>query len=57
MKLLKKWRDAAYNENMDRNQLAQLWDEYFARETDIYAELLKNPDEVVTGTVQELADK
>ena len=57
MKLLKKWRDAAYNENMDRNQLAQLWDEYFARETDIYAELLKNPDEVVKGTVQELADK
>ena len=57
MKLLKQWRDAAYNENMDRNQLAQLWDEYFARETDIYAELLKNPDEVVTGTVQELADK
>ena len=57
MKLLKQWRDAAYNENMDRNQLAQLWDEYFARETEIYAELLKNPDEVVTGTVQELADK
>ena len=57
MKLLKQRRDAAYNENMDRNQLAQLWDEYFARETDIYAELLKNPDEVVTGTVQELADK
>ena len=30
---------------------------YFEAETEIYASLLKNPDEVVTGTVKELADK
>ena len=30
---------------------------YFTKEKDIYAELLKNPDELVRGTVKELAEK
>ena len=29
----------------------------FEKEKEIYAQLLKNPDEVVTGTVKELAEK
>lgn len=57
MALLKKWRDMAYSEKANKGDLQRLWAEYFQREKDIYAELLKNPDEEVKGTVKELADK
>ena len=57
MALLEQWRKTAYSETADKQMLQKLWNEYFLKEKDIYAELLKNPDEVVTGTVKELADK
>ena len=57
MTLLEEWRAAAYNENTAQDKLQQLWAAYFQQEKDIYAQLLKNPDEVVTGTVKELAEK
>ena len=57
MALLKQWRDMAYSETANKGDLQRLWTEYFQKEKDIYAELLKNPDEVVKGTVKELADK
>lgn len=57
MALLKKWRDVAYNENANKGDLQRFWNVYFETERDIYATLLKNPDEVVSGTVKELADK
>ena len=57
MALLEQWREIAYNENTSREKLQQLWGAYFMEEKDIYAKLLKNPDEVVKGTVKELADK
>lgn len=57
MALLEKWREIAYNESADKNELQQLWKDYFQEEKEIYAELLKNPDQVVKGTVKELADK
>lgn len=57
MALLKKWRDVAYSETTDKGELQRLWTDYFQKEKDIYAELLKNPDEEVIGTVQELAEK
>ena len=57
MTLLKKWRDMAYSETANKGDLQRLWTDYFQKEKDIYAELLKNPDEVVTGTVKELAEK
>lgn len=57
MSLLDKWRKAAYNENEDSRTLKALWDDYFQKEKTIYQKLLKNPDEVVTGTVAELAKK
>ena len=57
MALLKKWRDMAYSETANRGDLQRLWDRYFEDEKGIYAKLLKNPDEVVTGTVKELAEK
>ena len=40
-----------------QGDLQRLWAEYFQKEKDIYAELLKNPEEVVSGTVKELAEK
>lgn len=57
MGLLKKWRDTAYSETANKGDLQRLWATYFEAEKEIYATLLKNPDEVVKGTVQELADK
>lgn len=57
MALLKKWRDMAYSETANKGDLQRLWAEYFQKEKDIYAELLKNPDEVINGTVKELAEK
>lgn len=57
MALLKKWRDTAYSETANKGDLQRLWNRYFEDEKGIYAQLLKNPDEVVTGTVKELAEK
>ncbi len=57
MTILEQWREMAYDEKADKNQLQKLWAEYFQQEKEIYSQLLKNPDEVVTGTVKELADK
>ena len=57
MTLLEKWRTSAYSEEQDRAKLQQLWNDYFEKEKGIYQKLLKKPDEVVTGTVAELAKK
>ena len=57
MALLKKWRDMAYSETANKGDLQRLWSQYFEEEKGIYAQLLKNPDEVVTGTVKELSEK
>ncbi len=55
--LLGKWRKKAYDENADKNWLNRFWDDYFKKEKAIYAELLRNPDEEVKGTVSGLAEK
>lgn len=57
MALLDQWRNMAYSETADKGELQKLWAAYFQKEKEIYAQLLKNPDEVVEGTVKELADK
>lgn len=57
MTLLKQWRDMAYSETANKGDLQRLWENYFQQERDIYAELLKTPDEAVKGTVKELAEK
>ena len=57
MALLQKWRDMAYSETANKGDLQRLWGAYFQKEKEIYAILLKNPDEEVKGTVKELADK
>ena len=57
MALLEKWRDMAYSDKADRGELQKLWTDYFQKEKEIYEQLLKQPDEIVTGTVKELAEK
>lgn len=57
MGLLKQWRDVAYSQQADKAKLQKFWAEYFVIEKGIYEQLLSNPDEVVRGTVKELADK
>lgn len=57
MALLEQWKKTAYDETASQDQLQKLWDSYFLEEKDIYAQLLQNPDEVVIGTVKELAEK
>ncbi|MBQ8877177.1 MAG: SEC-C domain-containing protein [Lachnospiraceae bacterium] len=57
MALLKKWRDMAYSETANKGDLQRMWTSYFQQETEIYKQLLANPDEEVKGTVKELAEK
>ncbi len=57
MALLDQWRDRAYDESANKGDLQRMWAAYFEEEKNIYAEILKNPDEVVEGTVKELAEK
>ena len=57
MGILKQWRDKAYDEKANKGDMQRMWAAYFAKEKDIYAQLLADPDTVVTGTVKELAEK
>ena len=57
MGLLQDWQAVAFNEKADRGQLQNFWSRYFAIEKSVYEKLLSNPDEVVEGTVKELADR
>ncbi len=57
MGLFQDWEKVAYNEKADKGELRKFWDRYFVLEKGIYEQLLENPDEVVEGTVKELAEK
>ena len=57
MSLLEDWRKKAYNTNTTKEALEAMWNVYFGVENNIYEQLLTNPDEVVKGTVKELAEK
>ncbi|MFV0464667.1 MAG: SEC-C metal-binding domain-containing protein [Lachnospiraceae bacterium] len=57
MVLLDQWQKVAYNENTNKQELQKFWQRYFLLEKGVYEKLLVNPDETVTGTVKELADK
>ena len=47
----------AYSATANKGDLQRLWQDYFLKEKAIYAELLKDPDTEVRGTVSELAEK
>lgn len=57
MALLEQWREVAYSQEADKNQLQQFWSDYFLSEKGVYEKLLENPEEAVSGTVKELAEK
>ncbi len=57
MSLLSEWQKVAYNEKADQQEIRKFWNRYFLLEKGVYEKLLTNPDEVVEGTVKELADK
>ena len=57
MALLEEWQKIAYNEKANQGDLQRFWQRYFLLEKGVYEKLLTNPDEVVEGTVKELAEK
>lgn len=57
MTLLEQWRNTAYSQEADPKELEKFWQRYFIKEKGVYEQLLSNPEEVVEGTVKELADK
>ena len=57
MALLEQWRKMAYETQMSSQQSNYFWGNYFNLEKGIYEKLLAAPDETVTGTVKELAEK
>ncbi|HPW41879.1 MAG TPA: SEC-C metal-binding domain-containing protein [Bacillota bacterium] len=57
MSLFENWRDTAYNNEQDEKAKKKFWEGYFEKEESIYEKLLSNPEEVVEGTVAELAER
>ena len=57
MALLETWRNLAYGDGLNDKKREELWSGYFKIEKGIYEQILSNPQEVITGTVKELAEK
>lgn len=55
--LLETWREIAYNQEQTQKQYDEFWTAYFAQEQEVYKDILSNNGTVVSGTVQELAEK
>ena len=57
MALLEQWKDIAYNQETNKGELQKFWQRYFLLEKGVYEQLLEEPDQIVEGTVKELAEK
>jgi uncharacterized protein YecA (UPF0149 family) len=57
MSLFENWRSTAYNSEQDEKEQKKFWEGYFKMEESIYEKLLSNTDEIVEGTLKELAEK
>lgn len=57
MALLQDWREYAYGVDINSKAGKAIWDQYFKLEKVVYEQLLSDPSVVVSGTVQELADR
>lgn len=57
MALLQDWREYAYGVDIKSKAGKAIWDQYFKLEKAVYEQLLSDPSVVVSGTVQELADR
>ena len=54
---MKQWEDMVSVFNNDAQAQQKFWTDYYLQEKAIYEKLLENPTEVISGTVQELADR
>lgn len=57
MSLLTEWREYAYSLDTNNKEGQLFWANYFNEEKAVYEQILSDPDNVVTGTVEELAKK
>lgn len=57
MALLQEWREYAYSHEDNTPDGQKFWIGYFSVEKGIYEQILGNPEEIVKGTVKELAEK
>ena len=57
MGLLETWRNLAYGKGLNDKEREKLWAGYFTIEKGIYEQILAKPEEVIEGTVKELAEK
>ena len=55
MTLFEEWRDLI--ENQTEDTFPEFWKEYSEAETKIYSDILDRPEEKMTGTLGELAEK
>ncbi|KNF09903.1 SEC-C domain-containing protein [Gottschalkia purinilytica] len=56
MKIYKEWSDIAYKE-MTKEESDKFWTAYLEKEKNVYEKILAKKDNVITGTVSELAKK
>ncbi|HAU85308.1 MAG TPA: SEC-C domain-containing protein [Lachnospiraceae bacterium] len=57
MSLLTEWREYAYSLDTNKREGQLFWANYFNVEKAVYEQILADPENVVTGTVEELAKK
>lgn len=57
MAILETWRNLAYGEGLNDKQREEFWTGYFNIEKGIYEQILSDPEQVIEGTVKELAEK
>ncbi|MDO5147433.1 MAG: SEC-C metal-binding domain-containing protein [Eubacteriales bacterium] len=57
MSLLTEWREFAYSHDDRTKEGQEFWINYFTQEKAVYEEILSSPDEPVSGTVAELAER
>ena len=57
MSLLSQWREFAYSHDDRTQDGKRFWIGYFQQEKTVYEQILEHPDEPVSGTVKELAEK
>ncbi|WP_202709963.1 SEC-C metal-binding domain-containing protein [Sporosalibacterium faouarense] len=56
MSLFEEWKELAYSERTEE-EYNKFWSEYLPKEQSNYETILENKDEVIEGTLKELAEK
>ncbi|MBR2256775.1 MAG: SEC-C domain-containing protein [Blautia sp.] len=55
--LYEQWNELGYPKQGNKAKVKKFWDDYFKVEKEIYAKILSQPGEVISGTLSELAQK